>query len=70
MMTKLVEGEGATASSKGVAKLRSLAKVTILWQGKLAKSQRNLVWVTGLLLINFGAAHNAIGLQQNCPHQW
>ena len=35
-MTKLVEGEGAIASRRGVAKFRSLAKATILWQGKLA----------------------------------
>ena len=65
---KLVEGEGAIASRRGVAKLCSLAKATILWQGKLAvESQRNLVWLTGLLLTSFRAAHNTIALQQNRP---
>ena len=67
---KLVEGEGAIASRRGVAKLCSPAKVTILWQGKLAvESQRNLVWLTGLLLTSFRAAHNTIALQQNRPRQ-
>ena len=67
---KLVEGEGAIASRRGVAKLCSLAKAMILWQGKLAvESQRNLVWLTGLLLTSFRAAHNTIALQQNRSHQ-
>ena len=69
--TKLVQGEGVIASRRGVMKLCSLAKATILWQGKLAvESQRNVVWLTGLLLISFRAAHNAIALQQNCLRQW
>ena len=36
---KLVEGEGAIASRRGVAKLCSLAKATILWQGKLGRGK-------------------------------
>ena len=70
-MTKLVEGEGAIASRRGIAMLRSLAKATILWQGKLAgETGKNLVLLTGLLLMSSRAAHNDIVLQQNCPCQW
>ena len=42
-MTKLVEGKGTIASRRGVAKFRYLAKVTILWQGKLAMESRQIL---------------------------
>ena len=53
-MTKLVEGEGAIASRRGITKLRSLAKATILGQGKLAVEN----WQT------FGIAHWFSALEQ------
>ena len=53
-MTKLVEGEGAIASRRGITKLRSLAKATILGQGKLAVEN----WQ------KFGIAHWFSALEQ------
>ena len=53
-MTTLVEGEGAIASRRGITKLRSLAKATILGQGKLAVEN----WQ------KFGIAHWFSALEQ------
>jgi len=41
-MTKLVKHKGTIAGKRGVAKFRSSAKATILWQGKLAMESRQI----------------------------